>query len=177
MAERGAKYTLTTRLTPVQVREALAATVVEGPLWTMELSGGSDGRAFRGEVRDSGFRLVRRVVGRNSFVPVVTGEVREAPGGAEVQVTMALPPLAVAFVAGWVAVTAGLLVWFIATLPRGASPGPALALLPFPLVAPGIGWVMFNHEVRQATRFLEATLPAPDAALAPEAPPAVNPGA
>jgi hypothetical protein len=178
MAARETHFTWKTGLTPEQVRDALAQRVQPGELLALELGGRSaDGKEYRGEVTAAGFKLVRRALGRNSFVPIVTGVVRASGNGAEVEVTMALPLAVTVFVAAWTAIAAGVLLWLIATMPEDAGLAPVLAFLPFPLVAPAVGWLVFSREVRQATEFLKACLPtmstdaAPAAAAAPDASP------
>jgi hypothetical protein len=167
MAAHETSFTLKTVLTPEQVREALSQRVQPGELMALDLGGrAADAKEFRGEVTAAGFKLVRRALGRNSFVPIVTGVVRESGSGAEVAVTMALPLPVTVFVATWTAIAAGVLLWLIATLPAEAALGPVVAFLPFPLVAPAVGWLVFRREVEQATRFLNACLPP----AAPEVP-------
>jgi len=161
MAASDTRFTMKTTLTPEQVRAALEAKVLAGPLLSFELGPrGGDPKQFRGELRDTGFTLVRRAVGRSSFAPIVTGTVRAVDGGSEVEVKLALPAQVTLFVAAWTLVAAGVLLWFIASLPPEAPLAPALALLPLPILAPAVGWLVFNHEVRVATAFLRATLPA-----------------
>ncbi|MCC6333914.1 MAG: hypothetical protein IT380_07985 [Myxococcales bacterium] len=160
MAERKTAFTWTTLLTPAQVREALEARVHAGPVVAVDFGlGRRDDKEFRGKVSDAGFSIMRRVLGRNSFVPIVTGEVRAVPQGAEVAVSMALPRHVSIFFALWALAAAGVLGWFVFTLPPEVPVTPVLTLAPFPLLAVAlVAWV-YRREVNRARDFLRALLP------------------
>ncbi|MEW5740374.1 MAG: hypothetical protein AB1938_15705 [Myxococcota bacterium] len=160
MADSRTNFTLTTLFSPAQVREVLAEAVHEGPLFSLDLSfKRTADKEYRGELSEAGFRIIRRTAGRNSFVPVVTGEVRALAQGAEVKVSMALPKT-VSFIIGlWTFLAMGVLAWFIVALPPDAPRTIVLAFAPFPLLAMVLALVVFNREVSRAASFLKSVLP------------------
>lgn len=168
MASSKTTFTLLTVLSAEQVRDALAAAVHPGPLFSIELSlARTDDKEFRGKVSEAGFEIIRRTAGRNSFVPVVRGKIRAVTQGAEVQVSMALPKTVSLVLALWTALATAVLVWFIAALPPDTPLTVILVFAPFPLLALVLALVVFNREVARATNFLKGLLPP----VLPSAPP------
>lgn len=172
MAQGTTSFTWTTTLSVEQVRDALAQRVQPGKLLAFELGDADTGRPFRGEVGDAGFRIIRRGVWRNTFVPVLTGVVRAEGTGAQVDVRLALPGAVIGFIVAWTAIAVGAAAWLVLSLPPEVAMLPALAILPMPIVGPLIGWLMFNAEARRAMKLLREWLPAPSSGdAAPDAAP------
>jgi len=78
--------------------EAVAALVanVSRPRWFRHPT-----TPFIGRVWDSGFRLIRVVHGRDSFNPMLYGQLSPSPKGTHVRVIMTLHPVVWAFMAIW----------------------------------------------------------------------------
>lgn len=165
MAPSKTSFAWTTALTPEQVREALAQHVQPGALLSFELGARDDAdKPFRGEVGDGTFAIIRRAMGRNSFVPIVRGVVSADPAGARVEVSMALPRVVLTFMAVWTLVAFGAVAWLLRTLPPEGSRLPLLVFSPMPAIGPLVAWLVFHAEVRRATELLKGWLPPADAA-------------
>lgn len=114
------KFVIETSLSEAEVAERLRGIVEPGspflaPFWRSN-------RLFRGEVSPQGFKVMRIILYRNSFLPVVSGTFEPGPSGARVAVTMRpMRPMQV-FLALWF----GLGLAFIAVA-LGRSIGPAFS--------------------------------------------------
>ncbi|MEW6432953.1 MAG: hypothetical protein AB1730_15730 [Myxococcota bacterium] len=160
MAADKTSFAWTTALTPAQVREALAQRVQPGALLSFEIGARGDAdKPFRGEVGDGTFAIIRRAMGRNSFVPIVRGVVSAAPAGARVEVSMALPRAVLTFISAWTLVAFGAVAWLLWALPVEASLTPVLLFTPLPAIGPLVAWLVFNAEVRRATGMLKGWIP------------------
>lgn len=152
-------FTLTTPLTPAQVRQVLEASVRRSAaLSYLELRRWTHGPALVGETRDDGFTLRRRRIGRGAFVPDVHGEVRASATGSEVLVRVAIPRSVVALTVGFTALFAGLLVAAMLAMPADAPKGPAATLFMIPAVIPIATGATLRRETRFAREFLAKCL-------------------
>lgn len=145
-----------TALSPEQAKDALAADVKPGGLLALDLH--RDTRRFRGEVGAGSFRIVRRVQTRNSFTPVVEGQVAAIPGGAEVKVSLYLHRSVLFFVAAWFVVATVIAVSLVA-MTRSEAPAIIYSVLLFPLIAPLIAWLGFSMEVPRTVELVQEKLP------------------
>jgi hypothetical protein len=118
---------------------------------------GADGPPFLGSVQGHAFRLRRDIRYRNSFLPMVWGDVHPGFSGTEVTVTMFLHPVVAAFMLVWLSFI-GVTGWTIA----GKDQGP-WALAPVVMFVFGVALTLgaFIPEAIKARRILEGTLRAP----------------
>jgi hypothetical protein len=126
-------------------------------------------QTFEGAFADGRFRMVRLVHGRNSFRPLIEGQLVPLPAGTRIDVRLRLHPFVVIFCAILLAVGA--------TLFRIVAADPeARAAVPPPLIALGAAAVcalvagVAAAEARTATRLLAALFEAPGSR--PGSPPA-----
>lgn len=155
-------FTLTTPLTPAQVRQVLEASARRSAaLSYTELRRWTHGPALAGEVREGGFTLRRRQAGRGAFVPEVLGDVRASASGSEVLVRVAIPRSVVALTVGFTALFAGLLVAAMLAMPADAPKGPAATLFVIPAVIPLATAATLHRETRYAREFLARCLAPP----------------
>ncbi len=121
---------------------ALRANVTEGGLLALRRGD----RPFRGEVGAARLRIAPAEITRNSFVPVVVGELRADARGTSVTLELEPHPVMLAFVALWTVVAGLITVFMVSTItlePEAFVPfvvlpllGPAIALLAFRLGLP-----------------------------------------
>jgi hypothetical protein len=114
---------------------------------------------FRGTIRGSHFKVMRvlSLFVRNSFQPVIVGEVAQGALGAEVRVRMRLHAAVAAFTICWfggLALFGGRVVYDAATK-NPPRPGPVLAVLAgMALFAYGLVSISFWSEVKKARLLL-----------------------
>jgi hypothetical protein len=139
---------------PEAVSAALAAQVTPGPL--LALASGE--RAWRGQVEPARFRIARSSITRNSFVPVVVGELRADGPSTRVQVELEPHPVMMGFVMLWT-VVCGLIAAYLASL-GGLETRVLVAFVALPLVAPAVALGAFRFELPRTLAALKAVLPA-----------------
>jgi len=76
------RFRIQTRLSTVEAEDALARLV--------DARRGSAAKPFVGRVEGGAFTFHRAFIGRNSFMPIVSGRIVEGEGGAVLQGTMRL---------------------------------------------------------------------------------------
>ena len=155
-------FTLTTPLTPAQVRQVLDAGVRRSAaLSFIELRRWTQGPVLVGETRDDGFTLRRRRMGRGAFIPDVRGEVRASATGSEVLVRVAIPRSVVALTVGFTLLFAGLLIAAMLAMPADAPKGPAATMFVIPAVIPIATAATLRRETRFVREFLARCLAPP----------------
>jgi hypothetical protein len=105
---------------------------------------------FVGRVGEARFKFHRLFIGRNSFIPIVTGRIVEGAGGAELRMVVRPGVPVFIFVAGMV----GVLVSMTAVDP---GPAPALALIGVFML--GISAYYFFQEKRRTLQALQDAFP------------------
>lgn len=154
------RFSFTTRLSRAAALAALGAHV-EPEKW-FRTTRPRDDRRFEGFIEGDALHM-RRIIGyRNSFLPVVTGRIEDAPGGARVRIAMRPFIFVMVFMAIW-------LFAFGAILLSGGSDMTIFAAL-IVLVAYAMITGGFWFEAAKQERTLREILQA-----APDAPPIVSP--
>jgi|SRR2546428_13836372 len=111
-------------------------------------------RAFEGRVEGTRFKINCVIHYRNSFLPVIEGELRENSDGVTLHAILRLHRFVAVFMTLWIG---GVLTGAIAfLLGRGNDPR-ALVAVPFGMALFGYGLTMgaFKTEARRARRLLE----------------------
>ncbi|WP_371363670.1 hypothetical protein SRRS_45460 [Sporomusa rhizae] len=101
---------------------------------------------FRGNIHGHTFEMHRRFSGRNSFMPIIIGVVREHPQGCEIKITIRLSLVLLVFVAAVLymdAIAFSKGTWFFPII-------TSLVLVFLYLIA----WQIYDGEAIQATNFL-----------------------
>lgn len=135
----------------VEAQERLAREVA-APAWGL-------GRAqrtqlFEGAVADGRFEVVRLVRGRNSFRPVIEGQLSPSPGGSRIEVRMRLSPAVLVVLA--ILLGVGGLVASVAAadlMARNETVTAALVVFAVPALAMAMLGLAAS-EARRATRLL-----------------------
>jgi hypothetical protein len=116
------------------------------------------GPPFIGSVRGNSFRIRQKIRGRNSFIPMIRGQVAPHEGGSRINVTMFMHPFVFCFMIFWI----GALGW-------GIWKYPSEPFVPAIMILFGLGLSVgcFFWEAGKAERLLLAVL---DAKIASEPP-------
>ena len=149
------RLVIQTRVTSGEAEEILRKLVRPKLSFFHELNIPVDsGPPFVGWVEGNRFKFVRVITGRNSFLPIISGRVVAAEGGAVVQATLRLAHSVAIFMAFWMsAVTYGA----VEGLPRAWGKSDVMGMV-LPLGLPIFGLVLtlsgFLPERRKAIRLL-----------------------
>lgn len=109
------KFTITTSLTPAQVRHKLSE-VVE-PVRGFRSYWHRSQKPYQGQIGEHSFRISRILNYRNSFVPIVTGQIRPHGTGSEIAVSMKMHEVVIIFIILWLSTVGHIgLLFLIATL-------------------------------------------------------------
>jgi hypothetical protein len=156
---QGRGFVLHSPLTHDEVSRRLEHAITP-PAWRL-----NDRRTepFEGTFANGRFQVVRRARGRNSFRPLIEGEVAPGQPGTRVEVRMRLHPLVVAVSA--VMMAFGLLVATVAVNDAIAARSlvPELVVLPMLGLAALVVAATSRSEVKRALRILRELLAAPAA--------------
>lgn len=147
---------LRSRLSVSEVNARLAFATSPKAFWGF----GSDGTTFRGRVEPSSFELVRRIRYRNSFIPVIRGNVEASGKGSIIRLRMRMHAFVIAFMFIWMlGASAGALVGVVAAW-RAGDPGSLVVLLfpTFGACPAGFGFrAEANTAIETLCSMLEAT--------------------
>lgn len=118
------------------------------------LSPVADSQPFQGTLSETEFKLTRVIWYRNSFLPVVRGELRPGGGGGTiVRLTMRLQVSTAAFMVVWIGFVAVAVPWQRLYGPQGVNPNALtpIGMLLFGLLLTIVG---FYPEARKAERLI-----------------------
>ena len=142
-------FEIQTSLTLEETITALKAEV-EPKRWLRWFS--RDHALFEGDVSRDGFKIMRIINYRNSFLPVISGTFKQSQNGINVMIRMGLHPFVMAFMCIWFG---GVILGLFAV---GFGLASSKMSLSFPLLIPPamliFGWVLvsgsFWFEARKA---------------------------
>lgn len=139
---------------PHGVAEAQArlAREVAAPAWGMRREQRT--QLFVGTVADGRFKVARLVQGRNSFRPLIEGQIAPSPGGSRIEVRMRLSPAVLVLLI--ILLGVGGLVASVAAselLAKNETVTAALVVLAVPALAIGM-LALAGSEAKRATRLL-----------------------
>ncbi len=142
------KFEIDSTLSASEIYSALDA-VVEPPKWFRWRS--ANGKKYRGEFSFTNFRIWRIISYRNSFLPIIEGQIEPSPSGSRIAITMRLHRLVAAFMLFWLGgVSIGLVSFFVAAMKGRVEPLPTF-LVPLGMLLFGIAMTSgaFWWEVRK----------------------------
>lgn len=152
-------YERLTIMTGRSVGETVAtlAEVVEPKRWWRNPFSRQHKR-YQGQVTPAGFEFTRIIHHRNSFLPVIKGQLQPAVSGTLVQLTLRLHPFVLVFWLLWLsmiglAAVAGLVSWL-------TTPGDPARLIPVGMFVFGylLCIIAFNWEARKERQFMAELL-------------------
>jgi hypothetical protein len=148
---------IATSLTPQQVAERLREATA--PNERVARHSSASDKAFQGTVSDREFRITPVIGYMNSFLPLIRGQIEDAPDGARVRVSMRLHPATFGFMLLWFGLVTpvALAIVVVAAITQTFSP---FFLVPFGLFAFGYALTTgsFKFESIPSRDRLEAIL-------------------
>ncbi|MBC9909990.1 hypothetical protein [Chitinophaga varians] len=160
------RYTLLTKLSPEEIKKLLDANVVpksKGFQLKFGWSKPAGGKPYEGVVKNNGFEISRIIDYRNSFLPVITGDVSHEIVHTAVRIKMTLSIVVAVFMTFWMG---GVIIGFVGCLIamidgfRSGSKFEPLLLIPFGMLI--FGYLMvklaFQTEVSKSRKFLRELL-------------------
>lgn len=134
------RLTIETSLPPEEIRQKVA-DVIEPRRMFRFFSG--EHKPYQGQLNDYRFEVSRIIRYRNSFLPVIKGEIRPDLGGSVIDITMHPHILVIIFIIIWVGLTVSAFFWtfliaLVAVVQSNSTEGVVGILFP-------IGGLMFVY--------------------------------
>lgn len=145
-----------TGLSVNEAAAALAESVEPKRWWRNPFS--RDHKRYQGQVTPDGFEFTRIIHHRNSFLPVIKGQLQPAVRGTLVQLTLSLHPAVLVFWSLWMTtIGLGALLGVASWL---TTPGEPARLIPLGMFIFGylLCTLCFNWEARKERQFLAELL-------------------
>ena len=152
--------TITTSLTFSEVLRRLDEVVTTPKLFRITLPFGPPPvKPYEGTISGNTFRINRIIIGRNSFIPIIKGDIHSQPFGCSIKIRMSLHELVIGFMLLWLWTTGsiGMFALFAWLVEPSVGPIflPILGMFMF-------GWLLclipFKIEAKAATKFLSILL-------------------
>ncbi|MFT3982079.1 MAG: hypothetical protein QM687_16545 [Ferruginibacter sp.] len=166
------KYTLTTKLSETAIRERLANNV-QPRRGMFSYAGDRSGRPYEGTMNGNLFTISRIIQHRNSFLPVINGEISSFLGQTEIRIRMGLDGFVKVFIILWLSfaglaciVTSAVLIAKPAAIFKNDF--PIGMLVPFFLFIFGflLMLLLFKYESKKSRAFLAGLFEAKEEASA-----------
>lgn len=160
------RYTLLTKLSPTEVKALLEANVAyksRGMQLKIGWSAPAPGKPYEGVVEDNRFEISRIIDYRNSFLPVIIGEVSDDIVHTAVRIRMRLNIAVAVFMLFWfTGVTVGFIVFLILLTKSLFFGGKFEVVMLVPMVMLVFGFLLvnwgFRSEANKSRKFLQALL-------------------
>ena len=147
----------TTTMTPSELAEKLSHIVEPKQHWTHAIFRKKRSKPFEGEVSDTSFEIRPIIRYRNSFIPIISGQVIAVERGSVIKLEMKLHSFVKSFMVSWLGSLGIGLIWITASMIQTLSFNP---LIFFPMVMWLFGYFLvkkgFNYEAIPAQTTLEA---------------------
>jgi hypothetical protein len=147
------RLTIETTLSIEEARRRLADAIE--PKRMMRWGWSTSAKPFEGAITGDRFEMSRIIRYRNSFLPQISGQIRQGYQGAAIDLTLQLHLLVLIFMAVWLAGVGGAALLFIGTALGGGS------FQPFSLIPVGmlvffvlLSTLAFNFEASKAKALL-----------------------
>lgn len=158
-------FKLSTKLTSAEVQARLAATIEPKNVFRFFQFRNKPTKAYEGQIDGTSFRMSRIIAYRNSFLPVIRGEISSHLDKTQVSIKMRPSTGVIIFMLFWLGVVGFLCLatlvaavrHFNQVVQHGFSPA---ALIPFFMFAFGYGLITFGYrlEAPKSKRFLKQLL-------------------
>lgn len=152
--------TITTSLTFSEVLQRLDEVLTPPKLFRITLPfGPPPAKPYEGTISGNTFKISRIITGRNSFLPIIKGEIYSQSFGCSIKIRMSLHKIVLAFMILWLWTTGfigmfSLFAWYVE---------PSVGAIFLPILAMFfLGWLLclipFKIEAKAATKFLSILL-------------------
>lgn len=148
------RFTITTSASVLEVKQKL-----EKITSASARSSKQSNKLFSGEINEDTFKISRILFYRNSFNPVIKGELSNSASGSDIKARMSLPKIVIVFLTIWCAMDLAIMLFAIAnTVVTGEFDTFFLFGLLSLVFAYGFALVGFNREAAAAKEMLIQTL-------------------
>jgi len=152
--------TITTSLTFSEVLHRLDEVVTPPKLFRIIIPfGPPPAKPYEGTISGKTFKINRIIIGRNSFFPIIQGDIHSQPFGCSIKIRMTLHKIVIGLMILWLWTTGSigmfsLFAWFVE---------PSVGAIFLPILGMFIfGWLLclipFKIEAKSATNFLSILL-------------------
>jgi len=145
------QLTFRTNLSKTEIIQKISENVALVPKQVFGLRKKDFSKVFEGTIEKDGFKISRTINYRNSFLPLIHGQIAEKNTHSEVKVQMTLQPFVKIFISFWLgAVALGLLAILIASVSENKFE-PAFAI-PLLMLAGGFALthLAFRYEYKKS---------------------------
>jgi hypothetical protein len=147
------RLTIETTLSIEEARRRLADAIE--PKRLMRWGWSTSAKPFEGAITGDRFEMSRIIRYRNSFLPQISGQIRQGYQGAAIDLTLQMHPLVLIFMAVWLAAVGGAALLFLSTA-LGSGSFQAFGLIPIGMFVFGVllCTLSFNFEASKAKALL-----------------------
>jgi hypothetical protein len=152
--------TITTSLTFSEVLQRLDEVVTPPKFFRITLPfGAPPPKPYEGTISGNTFKISRIITGRNSFLPIIEGDIHSQPFGCSIKIRLTLHKIVIAFMILWLWTTGSigmfaLFAWFVEP-----SVGPIfLPILGMFFFAWLLCLIPFKIEAKSAIKFMSILL-------------------
>jgi hypothetical protein len=151
--------TIVTNLTFSEVLQKLDEIVEPPKTWRMALRFQKSRKPYEGTIAGNTFKISRNINYRNSFLPVIVGEIHPQPSGCYVKINMNLNMVVMVFMIFWLWTPASLGVLALLAWSIDRSVGAIfLPLFGMCIFAWSVCLFCFKIEAKKANTFLQVFL-------------------
>lgn len=149
------RLTIPTTLNFSEVLERLDEVVEPPKMFRMNLLFRRPDKPYEGTISGNTFKISRIVHGRNSFLPVIEGEIHSESFGCSIAIKMTLYKVVIIFMLYWLSITGSFWIFALLAWLVDRSVGPIF----LPILGMFIfGWLLclipFKIEAKKTTKFL-----------------------
>jgi hypothetical protein len=146
------RLTIKTYLPAYEAEQKLAAHVEPRKLrWGLS----RNHKFFTGTLENGKFNLNRIIHYRNSFLPIITGQIHDDLDTSRIEITMRLSYLVIGFMALFIPFWAFMSFGFLFSTGDSGGTVSFTAFFGFLVLFYGISMIFYNYEVNKARRHLE----------------------
>jgi len=97
-------YTLTTKLSVEEVRIRIDNNTEAKKNFRFFSGDSNSAKAYEGHITGNRFTISRVIGYRNSFLPIITGDISSFAGQSQIKIKMRLQPFALIFIVAWLSI-------------------------------------------------------------------------
>ena len=152
--------TITTSLTFSEVLHRLDEVVIPPKFFRITLPfGAPPAKPYEGTISGNTFKISRIITGRNSFLPIIEGDIHSQPFGCSIKIRLTLHKIVLAFMILWLWTTGSIGMFALFAWLVEPSVGPIF----LPILGMFVfGWLLclipFKIESKSAIKFLSILL-------------------
>ena len=154
-------YVLTTQLSPQEVYKRLSDNIEPRKMYRFFTFDKQPTKPYEGEIAVHSFRISRVINYRNSFLPIINGEILSFFGQTQIQIKMKPAIFVLIFMSFWLSMTGAACVGILFNIPQMTQSGfSPMLLIPFAMFIFGclLSFFSFKIESKKSKAFLATLL-------------------